>query len=130
MTAFPPKAELNSQSLTSYAPGMIRTTTNGPRSSAKRTPQSRRLVARLNELRQSAAGVAPAVSQPAAEKSIGTRERESAVARRAAHHLPKTRTPPESRGGVVSGTLMYGLWGDCWRAPLGEQMGAPEVPHG
>src|SRR5262245_36978590 len=69
-------------------------------------------------------------SQPAAEKSIGTRERESAVARRAAHHLPKTRTPPESRGGVVSGTLMYGLWGDCWRAPLGEQMGAPEVPHG
>jgi hypothetical protein len=21
-------------------------------------------------------------------------------------------------------------WADCWRAPLGKHMGAPEVPHG
>jgi hypothetical protein len=36
-----------------------------------------RLVERLNELQQSAAGVPPAVPQSAPEKSIGTRERES-----------------------------------------------------
>jgi hypothetical protein len=35
------------------------------------------LAARLNELQQTAAGVAPSVPQPAPEKSIGTRERES-----------------------------------------------------
>jgi hypothetical protein len=36
-----------------------------------------RLVTRLDELQQSAAGVAPAVLQPTPEKSIGTRERAS-----------------------------------------------------
>src|SRR5258707_10578812 len=36
-----------------------------------------RLVTRLDELQQSAAGVAPAVPQPTPEKSIGTRERAS-----------------------------------------------------
>src|SRR5262249_8928257 len=24
---------------------------------------------------------------------------------------------------------MQGGWADCWRAPLGKHMGAPEVPH-
>src|SRR5262249_33730736 len=127
MTAFPPKAELNSQSLTSYAPGMIRTTTNGPRSSAKRTPQSRRLVARLNELRQSAAGVAPAVSQPAAEKSIGTRERESAVARRAAHHLPKREPRPNPGAGVARGPPCKGPGAGGGGRRLGHKGARPRV---
>ena len=30
----------------------------------------------------------------------------------------------------VSGTLMHGVWGDCWRTPLGKHKGAPEVPGG
>jgi hypothetical protein len=44
---------------------------------AEKSAVIERLAVRLNELQQSAADVAPAVPQPASEKSIGTRERES-----------------------------------------------------
>src|SRR5258708_33161251 len=45
---------------------------------------------------------------------------------------PKTRTPPERiRGkGRGLGSPHVRVWRDCWRAPLGKHMGAPEVPHG
>jgi hypothetical protein len=49
--------------------------------------------------------------------------------RAGACHSPKREPRPIPKGGV-SGTLMHGVWGDCWRAPLVKHKGAPEVPRG
>src|SRR5262245_66236112 len=61
--------------------------------------------------------------------SIVFRAELTAVDQPAAVSFAKREPRPRALGGV-SGTLMYGFWRDCWRAPLGKHMGAPQVPHG
>jgi len=50
--------------------------------------------------------------------------------RAAACDSPKRNPARDSQRGGVSGTLVYGFGGDCWRAPLRKHMGGPEVPLG